>query len=85
MINIFSCLLRDFIPRFVHPSFGLSVGHILLFYLVGSSRFFYRKYSAKFSPFFEVKSFCFLVCILLQECRKCLSINLQIYLYFSQG
>ena len=50
-----------------------------------ASRFFSRTFLTEFSLISEVRSFSFLACILKQECRKYLSINLRKYLYFSQG
>ena len=49
------------------------------------SRFFSRTFLAEFSLISEVRSFSLLACILEQECRKYLGINLRKYLYFSQG
>jgi len=50
-----------------------------------TSRFFSRTFLAEFSFISEVRSFSLLACILEQECRKYLGINLRKYLYFSQG
>ena len=50
-----------------------------------TSRFFSRTFLAEFSLISEVRSFSLLACILEQECRKYLGINLRKYLYFSQG
>ena len=45
-----------------------------------TSRFFSRTFLAEFRFISEVRSFCFLACILKQECRKYFSINLRKHL-----
>ena len=72
-------------PVAIYPSMTVEYPDIDIQIKCPTSRFFCRKFLAIFSPIFEVKSFSFLTYILFQKCRKCLSINLRKYLYFSQG